>query len=167
MKRIINGVTYNTDTSTLIAMAEVDHGANPYASEPAKNERMWLYQTRGGAFFLHTCTETYRRNNEGKFRAVTRDEFEPLSTSEAQHWVTGSRSRQVEIMNEKVFGEPPEAEAEETLSATLYTRMPASLKQQIETAAAEDKLSANAWVIRCTESCLANRKAKLTTVPSE
>jgi hypothetical protein len=39
MKRIVEGMTYNTDTATLLAWTE------------RKKEREELYQTRGGAFF--------------------------------------------------------------------------------------------------------------------
>jgi predicted HicB family RNase H-like nuclease len=62
------------------------------------------------------------------------------------------------IIASKVLEEPPEAEEEETPGATLYLRLPASLKEQVEAAAAEDRLSANAWSMRCLESCVALRK---------
>ena len=47
MKRIVDGVTYNTATSTAVARSEWldDEGATPVTST--------LYQTLGGAFFIH------------------------------------------------------------------------------------------------------------------
>ncbi len=155
MKRVIDGVTYNTDTSTLIAQATDDQ--ETITGELAKSLELRLYQTRGGAFFLHIHTETSRRNSEGGFRDIVRNEFEPLTASEARHWVTDS-GYQVEVLND-ASGEPPEAAAEETPGATLYIRLPASLKDQIEAAAGNEKLSVNSWAMRCLERCIAIRNA--------
>jgi len=77
----------------------------------------------------------------------------PLTRDEAHRWVMEG---QVELFND-VFGEPPEAGEEAAPGATLYVRVPASLKDQIEAAAAGDKLSVNAWAIRCMEGCVASR----------
>ena len=142
----------------MIALAEDDQEADSYTGEPAKSVQIVLYQTRGGAFFLHTYTETRRRNAEGEWRDIVRNEFEPLTHSEARHWVAGGGGHQVEIRND-VFGEPPEAAAEESPGATLYIRVPVSLKDKIEAAAGEEKLSINSLAMRCMESCLASRKA--------
>jgi predicted HicB family RNase H-like nuclease len=165
MKRVIDGVTYNTDTATLIARAEEDRDFNQYSNEPAVSLEIGLYQTRGGAFFLHTSTETSRQNAEGEWRDVVRNEFEPLTASEARHWIANSQY-QVEVITD-VFGEPPEAAVEDTAGATLYIRIPASLKEQIETTAETEKLSVNSWVMRCMESCLVSRKSGggITSVP--
>ena len=94
---------------------------------------------------------------------MVRNEFEALTASEAQHWAL-SGSHQVELLDEAVFGEPPEAEAEDVPGATLYIRVPATLKAQLDNAAAADKLSLNAWMMRCAENCLASRRAKLEVV---
>jgi predicted HicB family RNase H-like nuclease len=162
MKRVIDGVTYNTDTSTMIARAEEDHEFNSYTGEAAKSLQVVLYQTRGGAFFLHTYTETSRQNAEGEWRDIVRNEFDPMTASEARHWITNSR-HQVEVLND-VFGEPPEAAAEESPGKTIYLRVPASLKDQIEAAAETEKLSVNSWAMRCMESCLANRNAGIVPI---
>ncbi len=162
-KRVFKGVTYNTDTATLIAQAEDDQDFNRYTGDPARSRLLQLYQTRGGAFFLYIYTETMRQNAEGEFRDIVHQDFEPLTESEARHWVTDGRGFQVEILND-VFGEPPEAEAEEIPGATLYVRLPASLKDRIEAASTEEKLSANAWAMRCMEQCL-KRRGTLSVVP--
>ncbi len=52
------------------------------------------------------------------------------------------------------FEEPPEAEAESEPSATIYVRVPVSLKRRLEQAAVAEKLSGNSWSIRCIERCL-------------
>jgi predicted HicB family RNase H-like nuclease len=158
MKRVIDGVTYNTDTATLIAKADDDTELDKYSGEPAKSLELRLYQTRGGAFFLHMHTETSRANSEGEWRDIVRDEFEPLTASEAQHWVAKS-GYQVEVLND-VFGEPPEAAAEAQPGATLYVRVPASLKEQIEAAAEMEKVSVNAWMMRCAEFCIVSRNQR-------
>ena len=150
MKRVIDGRTYNTDTATMIARAQ--HSEDAQGSEGAIEQLIELYQTRGGAFFRVTHTETSRQNNEGEWRDIERHEFDALTESEARAWTEGSRYRQVEILND-VFGEPPEASKEEAPSATLYIRVPTSLKARVDEAAAADKLSLNAYMIRCTERC--------------
>ncbi len=51
--------------------------------------------------------------------------------------------------------EPPEAEAEAEPGATIYVRMPASLKKRVDDAAKAANLSGNVWTMRCLERCLA------------
>ena len=49
---------------------------------------------------------------------------------------------------------------EDETHGTVYVRMPASLKRQIESAAESDGLSANSWAMRCFEKCLAEWSAR-------
>ena len=62
-----------------------------------------------------------------------------------------ARTDNLEILAPGVLEEPPEAEAEEAPGATIYIRVPVSLKSQIEAAAREAKLyrstpgSCGAW----------------------
>jgi hypothetical protein len=49
------GVTYNTDTSTVVARGEWNDEA--WGGNPAEEHSGTLYQTRGGAFFLHVHSE--------------------------------------------------------------------------------------------------------------
>ena len=73
-----------------------------------------------------------------------------MSAEEAEKWtLTG----QVEIFGTP-FDEPPEAEAEAEPSATIYVRVPTVLKQRVDQAAAEAKLSVNAWAMKCMERCI-------------
>jgi hypothetical protein len=154
MKRIIDGVTYNTDTATVVATAEWTDEA--WGGNPEEEHKGTLYQTRGGAFFLHVHTEwevLNRRTEEVEARS--RDTFEPMTAAAAQKWVMAG---EVELVND-AFGEPPEAVAEEAPGATVYVRVPTSLKDRMEEAASDDKLSVNAWAMRCWETCLATRAA--------
>src|ERR1700722_13091756 len=115
MKRIVDGVTYNTRTSTVIARADVVEPE--WGGNPEERKKMTLYQTRGGAFFLHAHTEwtvLNRRTEEPEDRE--RDSFEPMTREEAQGWIMEG---EIELLND-VFDEPPEATAEETPGATLY-----------------------------------------------
>jgi predicted HicB family RNase H-like nuclease len=59
-----------------------------------------------------------------------------------------------EIIDPAALVEPPEATAEPDQGATLYVRVPASLKARIDGAAREVGLSANSWAMRCLERCM-------------
>jgi hypothetical protein len=129
VKKIINGLTYKTDTSTLIAKAESTGEA--YFQGPEETTHSWLYQTRGGAFFLHERTETSKKDKNDEWKQVARNEFFPMTYDRALRWFM---SAEVELLSD-VFGEPPEATAEPTQGATLYIRVPTSLKGRLETLA--------------------------------
>jgi predicted HicB family RNase H-like nuclease len=151
MKRIINGVTYNTDTSTMIARAEE---IEPGWKDGTGGDRdvLTLYQTRLGAFFIHRDTVSLRRGIRGEWEEDEHHTFDAMTRAEAHKWVLGHDG--VELLSD-VFEEPPEAAEETSPGATLYIRVPSSLKDRIEAAAASDKLSVNAWAIRCMEGCVA------------
>lgn len=149
MKRIVNGLTYNTDTSIVVARCE-------WEDEDGSRVSI-LYKTRGGAFFLdHEVTKTVWNHKEQQKEVRVVHEFEPISHVDAQQWLlTG----EVEVINNDALEEPAEATAKAETEATMLTRMPAILKRQIEKAAEEDQLSANAWMMRCAEGCLGRRKS--------
>jgi hypothetical protein len=145
MKRIIDGISYNTDTSTRLAVSEYEVDYN-HIDYPCVGT---LYQTRGGAFFVHEQIDLGRDTESDEL--TLKDRFSALSAERAQTWMmTGD----VEVFHNP-FGEPPEAAAEAEPSATIYVRVPASLKQRLEQSAKAEKLSGNAWAIRCIERCLA------------
>ncbi len=52
------------------------------------------------------------------------------------------------------FEDPPEAEAEAKPGATIYIRVPASLKRSVDEAAKAADVSGNVWAMRCVERCL-------------
>ena len=144
MKRIIDGVTYNTDTSTKLATSGYETNYN-HVERPCLGT---LYQTRGGAYFVHELIELGwdREEEDNAFR----HRCSALSSEQAHKWImTGD----VDILHNP-FEEPPEAVAENEPSSTIYVRVPASLKQRIEAAAKADGLSGNAWTMRCVERCL-------------
>ena len=158
-KRIINGQTYNTDTATLIARAEQDFPGNSKTGKPDEHAEVKVYQTRGGAFFLHTFSERFRKDRNGNWQPVEENLFEPMTQQEVEEWVenSGYLDYQIELLS-PIIGEPPEAAVEAVPATSLYVRVPTSLKVRIEEAAEADKLSVNAWAMRCMETCLARNK---------
>ena len=80
----------------------------------------------------------------------TSNTFVPMSREQAHKWMmTGD----VEVFRD-LFELPPEAEAEAEPDATIYIRVPASLKRNVDGAARAAKVSGNVWAMRCVEQCL-------------
>ena len=145
MKRIVNGMTYNTDTALKFAKAE-------WSKDGTENTGIF-YKTRGGAFFMHqeTTRQVWNERERG-YRTKVEHSFEPLSPETAQAWLNHGEG-DIEILVD-VFECPPEATAEEETSATIYTRVPMELKKLLDERAAAQGLSGNAFVMRCLENCL-------------
>ena len=142
MKRIINGLTYNTETATKIAKYEYDH-------RPDQDEAGYymLYRTPGKAFFLHfhrTVQMHDETDGDGKSVRVTND-FSPMTWEEAHDWLL---SGNFELFSD-ILGELPEASAEDNPGVTIYLRAPISFKEQIEAAAGAVGQSVNDWVLQC------------------
>lgn len=147
MKRIVNGVTYNTETSTCLATAT-------YEPEEGQKVVTDLYQTRGGAYFEHRQTTSKEWNEaEREYDTTTRDRFIPLSPEKAHDWLMEG---DVDVFTNP-FDDPPEAAAEAEPGATIYLRVPGSLKRSVDEAAKADGLSGNIWAQRCLERCLQAR----------
>jgi hypothetical protein len=149
MKRIVDGVTYNTETATLLATSTwtLQNQYSPHYGAECDGE---LYQTRGGAFFVITTIHTSDRDGE----KIDKFECQPLSAEKANRWILDG---DVEIIHNP-FDEPPEAEAEAEPSSTIYVRVPPALKHQVEQAAATSGVSVNIFALRCLERCVASDK---------
>jgi hypothetical protein len=144
MKRIVNGVTYNTDTSTRLAQSRWE----PEAGESVLGT---LHQTRGGAFFVdQEITKMVWNEDERRHEERVVHEFVPLSPQGAHDWLMDG---EVEVF-QNPFEDPPEARAEAEPGETIYIRVPASLKRSVEEAAKNEKVSGNVWAMRCVERCL-------------
>jgi hypothetical protein len=144
MKRIVNGVTYNTDTATLLAQSKWE--------EDGEHAVGTLYQTLGGAFFVNEeITKTIWNEGEREHQKQTTNNFVPLSPEGAHKWLM--EGGDVEVFRNP-FEDPPEATAEAEPAATIYIRVPASLKRFVDEAAKSEKLSGNVWAMRCVERCL-------------
>jgi hypothetical protein len=144
MKRIIDGQTYNTDTATAVARYE-------YIDDKGFDTEATVFQTRGGAFFIvHTWIENADEEAALKiyFEKSSREAVDRLALPGGLP--TGSS---LTILNEAALSEPPEAAAEAEPGATVYFRLPQSLKDQIEARAVSAGLSLNSWLLRCAERC--------------
>src|SRR5262245_20193772 len=151
MKRIVNGVTYNTATSTVCARLEWENKDHNGITQEFGEDI--LYQTRGGAFFVHEeKTMNEWDENERETRQRVRHEFVPMCPESANKWMLEG---DVEVINNP-FEDPPEATAEAEPGATIYIRVPAGLKRRVDEAARDNKVSGNAWAMRCVEQCLAD-----------
>lgn len=143
MKRIINGRTYNTDTATKVARWE-------FKDEEDYDTVATLYQNRGGAFFtVYEWTVTH--TDDWGARAESKVSFEAVSPSTLEHILR--HTDDIEILNEDILEPPPEAEADERATSTVYLRLPPSLKDRAEDLAKGAGLSLNSWAIRCLERC--------------
>lgn len=150
MKRVIEGKTYNTDTSTKVAKYE-------YVDDKGFDTAADVYQNRGGAFFIvHTWSEVldsgYAAIEQREWEEKTEKYyFEPIAREGVEQLI--ARQNNIEILDERALAVPLEAEAEPEPSSTVYLRLPSALKSRIEAAARESDQSLNAWAIRCFENC--------------
>lgn len=150
MKRIINGVTYNIETAAVVAHYRWDDAAGQQSIE----HKATLYQTRGGAFFLVDEWEDARKDpRTGEWVSKTKTEFEALTREEVDELVANTDG--LEIVDNSVLEDPPEATAETSPEATIYARVPVALKRRLDEAARAEGQSINAYVTRCLERCMA------------
>lgn len=148
MKRIINGVTYNTDTSTPLAKANYEDDDGEVLGI--------LYQNRGGAFFLYEHgSKAWWNESERQSEVKVKESFTPMSPEQAHKWIMEG---EVEVL-QNPFEDPPEATAEAEPGATIYIRVPATLKRKVDEAAGAAGVSGNMWAMRCIESCLERKAA--------
>ena len=126
MKRILNGVTYNTDTATVVARYE-------WTDDNQIRNDVAVYKTRGGAFFR---VYSWHQNDTQRFHfeAITRDELEKLVTA----------TDNLEIVDRAAIEERPEAAAETSPEAIVFVRVPATLKLRLDDAARAERQSTNA-----------------------
>jgi hypothetical protein len=146
MKWVVDGVAYNTATSTLLAGKDLPGVRDVHDRQG--HVQATLYQTQKGAYFVHTSTEWWNPDTEEI--EAGRDECFPMTAEEANAWLLRGN---VKIIHNP-FGEVPEAAAETEPGATIYLRVPATLKHRVDKAASAAGMSSNAWVMRCIEGCL-------------
>lgn len=131
-KRIIEGRTYNTETSTLLGRWE------PSDDSPLEHA---LFKTRHGAYFLHTLAKW------------SLEEFvEPKEPEDAQRLMEQNCSAE---RVEAEFGEMPEAGDPE---ARITLRIPESLRRRAVPLAEARKQSLNAWLLRCIERAVTDEE---------
>jgi predicted DNA binding CopG/RHH family protein len=135
-KRIIEGVTYDTQTATQIYLNIPDDEDWPDAVRGASLAWAGLYQTRHGAFF-EVCVD-----HDGENSRVT-----PLTDVEAQKLVEKHANHLVE----QLFGEQPELGSAER---RLTVRLPVGLARRVEDAAKARDVNVNAYIMRALEQAV-------------
>ncbi len=145
MKRIIGGKTYNTDTSSIVARYEYERAAGAEVE-------VTVYQTRGGALFEVRRWQERVDGGYGPPEYKARAEFEPMDREALVRLVAETDG--LEIIDNTVLEDPPEATAETKPEAVIFVRVPASLKQRLDDEARVAGQSANAFAARCLERCL-------------
>jgi hypothetical protein len=148
MKRIVNGMAYDTDTSDVIAKAEYDCWADgTVASEGT------LYRTPRGAFFEVLEFDTKDEDHKVDHRSQVK--FGPLSAAAARKWLSKG---QVELIDTS-FAEVPDADPFASgHSATIYVRAPVALKRRVEEAAAKAHMTLNAYMCAAAEAYVISGK---------
>ena len=135
-KRIIDGKTYNTETSTEIAAWDNRHDVEEHYGVNVGEQ---LYRNRYGAFFKLGWADDGPEGPEQK--------IVPLTPEEAKAWLIKWRSWDVDLV-EKHFGKMPEAGQSET---RFTVRIPDYLADRLKAESAAKKQSINALIIRLIE----------------
>src|SRR6185295_13368647 len=130
MKWVIEGVAYNTETSTLLAKKEWSEKGSDERGRNGPYYLSTLYQTQKGAYFVHKSTSWWNEDLERS--EPERDDCIPLNAERASAWLL---SGNVQIIHNPFGQEVPEAAAEAEPGATIYLRVPATLKHRVEQAA--------------------------------
>lgn len=130
-KRIIDGKTYNTETSTFLGQSEQDWHTET------------LFKTRHGAYFLHVNLPN-----------LPDEKIVPYDPEKAQKWMEDYCSAQ-KLTAE--FGEMPEAGEYE---ARITLRIPDTLRRRIARLAQANSQSVNTWILRCLEKSAASLETK-------
>ena len=128
--------------STFVA---ADHATRPADRPPLEHvdspaERIHLYRTRHGAFFLWEQYVTPADN--------LAHEIVPFTDEKAQEWLEKHANELVE----QYFGEMPEGGAAER---RLTLRLPNNLAKKLEEIAESKGLPVNRYINRCLEECAA------------
>ena len=148
MKRIIDGATYNTDTATEIAKGSYRDDSSAAVTESV------LYQTRTGVYFQVEETTTQYRDRRGEVQTRTEYDWHVVGdANKARDWCEEyglTITRDIEDM-------PDEPELGEKM-ATIYVRLPPSLKDAITARAEAKKVSTNVFALRCLEECEARQR---------
>jgi hypothetical protein len=156
MKRIIDGITYNTDTATFLCGIE--------CSTEYQNDLDWhdtsLYLTRTGRFFLqgegNACSMWARAIGSGS--KTGGEGILPCTPEEArEHLERADEWEEIERLFPKDRDDRGD-EIDDEVRSTL--RLPRSLQQRVSDAAAAKCQSVNAYVMRALEAALATEGKK-------
>jgi hypothetical protein len=141
VKRIIDGETYETARSTVIAEARYGGASDKDTYKEA------LYRNNHGRFFLAAegGVETYYASLFHGGKETPGTDIIPLTASEARRWLE-DQDHIEEI--ERLFGKQPDA-GQDKVCIDLW--IPADTKLRIELAAAAEHVSVISWLTRAVE----------------
>lgn len=147
LKRIKDGVTYNTATATFLGGYVFEGRDDTNADDAFVSEE--LYQTRSGRFFLVVeggpGAPAESRNSRSGEPYVCGWTWLPLTEVQARQWA--------EVRDEhQAFPDLDEDENSEVRMISL--RVPPVLGAKLTSAAAGAGVSRNDWILRCLEQCL-------------
>lgn len=134
MQRIIQGVSYDTETASVVARYK-------WTMNTGEAVATEIHRTRGGVLFqVSRWTET-RQDAFGNWGEHDGVAFEPLTRDALDTLVAETDG--LEMVDSNIPEDPPEATAE---SAKEVAR--------VDDAAAKETRSTKSWVMRCMERCL-------------
>ena len=143
MKRIIDGKTYNTDSSTVVADGTW-HDENQDLAIETK-----VYQNRAGIYFAVEQHKQVWRDRDGKTQERTWSEWTALEDEEAATKFCEDSALTIYLG----FDAVPEA-GDMSETETIYVRVPRFLKLAVEAQAKAEDVSINLFAMRCLERCI-------------
>lgn len=149
MKRVVGGITFNTDTATRVADVLFNDEKSGTVTHAA------LYQTPLGVFFaLDAITTSYRGPNLQLQKRTIYEWHDVGNSSQARAWAERYGMTIIHDLDDISF---KSHRADKFTS--LYIRLPPSLKVAVEEKARATGLSVNTFVMRCVEDLLASTAA--------
>ena len=136
LKRIVNGKLYDTETAKMVAKWR-------WSSEDGQGDQT-LYANKNGAFFVmdEDAPEYDGHVVEPRLTPRTREQVQNLLL----------HAEKLEVFDQDQLPLPPEATPEDIEpTATIYVRVPVSLKRRVEAAAYKARLPITALTIQCLE----------------
>jgi hypothetical protein len=132
MKRIVDGKLYDTETAKMVAKWF-------WGSEHGQGDST-LYANKNGAYFVVDETEEDETGVKYSLTPHTREQVQNLLLY----------AEKLEVLDKDLLPLPPEATPEDIEpTATIYVRVPMSLKRRVDDAAAKAGLTITALTIQC------------------
>lgn len=154
IKRVIDGVAYNTETSTKLHSRKLEADsayAAEYGVQPEASVEE-LFQTRAGRFYF-----VYRQIAQWdslRRAPIFRDEVVPTTRENAAEWMKqhAPESQLAFVMNLKFVTESPPSQA----GTVMSLRVASHLKERVAFRAKLRGKSTNAYIEACLHYCIEN-----------
>lgn len=137
VKRVINSVAYNTDTSELVAKAK---------------GRDWsIYRTRAGAYFI--C---FGSNEQDEIQPLERDRVRAIiANTDAEY-----RDGDFRVLDDEILSAIPGTNSGDTKESVIFLRVSSAMKKSIELVAKDSGQSVNSWLLLAAHDALQAYKAR-------